>query len=107
MNRYKNLDTKCDLCDNENEDLIHFLIDCKKLEHLRDERIMVKCLDENKEQIVGKILFEYEEIEQTKNMVEKMWNFRKGKQKEKENSQVETDSHRQAPTLAHADEVHA
>ena len=106
-NRYKNLDTKCDLCDNENEDLIHFLIDCKNLEHLRDERIMVKCLDENKEQMVGKILFEYEEIEQTKNMVEKMWNFRKGKQKEKENSQVETDSHRQAPTLAHADEVHA
>ena len=80
-NRLKNMDTKCELCDNENEDLTHFLIDCKKFDHLREERIMTKYYVENKEQMIGKILFESEEMEQTKSMIERMWKYRKGKQK--------------------------
>ena len=79
-NRFKNLETKCELCENENEDLQHFLVECKGLEHLREKEIMTKGYDEDKEKMVGKILFENQEIEITKGMIEKMWKFRKTKQ---------------------------
>ena len=81
-NRFKNQNTMCELCEKEKEDLIHFIIDCKKLEHLRDEDIVKKYDDENKEQRVGKMLFENEDMEKKK-MIEKMWKYRKGKIKNK------------------------
>merc|ERR1711954_28407 len=39
-NRHRNGNTKCDLCGDEKEDLIHFLLDCKELERKRDEGII-------------------------------------------------------------------
>ena len=48
-------DTKCDLCGDEREDLVHFLIDCNKLENKRDSRIMEKFQDTDKETMAGKI----------------------------------------------------
>ena len=40
--KYTGGDTKCKLCNTENEDLVHFLINCKKLEHKRNREIMQK-----------------------------------------------------------------
>ena len=55
--RHSGGDTKCELCDNENEDLIHFLIDGKELENKRNKQIMEKNLNQDKEVMAGKILF--------------------------------------------------
>ena len=84
-NRHKNGDTSCDLCNEEREDLVHFLLDCKLLENKRHKNIMTKFHDTNKENMVGKILHSKEEIEEVKQMVESLWNHRKKLIKEKYN----------------------
>ncbi len=78
-------DTKCELCDNENEDLIHFLIDCKELENKRNKQIMEKNLNQDKEVMAGKILFGKEDKEDIKYMIDRMWKFRLGKKIQNEN----------------------
>ena len=55
--RHTGGDTKCELCNYENEDLIHFLIDCKGLEHKRNINLIQKNLNMDKEKMVGNILF--------------------------------------------------
>lgn len=74
--RHQNGDTKCELCEEEREDLTHFIIDCKELEGSRDKEIMKEHYDTNKEEMIGKILHTKEKIEAVKNMLEKMWNQR-------------------------------
>ena len=81
--KYTGGDTKCELCNTENEDLVHFLINCKKLEHKRNKEIMLKNRNENKETMVGNILFK-EDKEKTKEMITQMWNYRAGMNIEKE-----------------------
>ena len=78
-NRHRNGNTKCDLCGDEKEDLIHFLLDCKELERKRDEGIMKNYYEPNKEEMTGKILHTSEHIEAVKIMIENMWNYRKAK----------------------------
>ena len=87
--RHTGGDTKCELCDNENEDLIHFLIDCKGLEHKRNKYIIQKNLNEDKEKMAGSILFGKGDKENIKTMIEMMWNFRLGKKLQKENIKEE------------------
>ena len=77
--RHTGGDTKCELCNNENEDLIHFLIDCKELEHKRNQQIMEKKQNQNKELMAGSILFGKEDKENVKYMIDMMWKFRLGK----------------------------
>ena len=81
--KYTGGDTKCELCNTENEDLVHFLINCKKLEHKMNKEIMLKNRNENKETMVGNILFK-EDKEKTKEMITQMWNYRAGMNIEKE-----------------------
>ena len=83
--RHTGGDTKCELCDNENEDLIHFLIDCKELENKRNKQIMEKNLNQDKEVMAGKILFGKEDKEDIKYMIDRMWKFRLGKKIQNEN----------------------
>ena len=82
-NKYLGGETICDLCNTENEDLVHFLISCKKLEHKRNKEIMLRNHNENKEIMVGNILFK-ENKEKTKEMLTNMWNYRTGMYIEKE-----------------------
>ena len=85
IKRHTGGDTKCELCDNENEDLIHFLIDCKELENKRNKQIMEKNLNQDKEVMAGKILFGKEDKEDIKYMIDRMWKFRLGKKIQNEN----------------------
>ena len=71
------MDARCDLCGDEREDLVHFLIDCSKLENKRDRSIMEKCQDADKENMAGKILFDKDEIDKVKDVLEAMWKSRK------------------------------
>ncbi|CAL4078538.1 unnamed protein product, partial [Meganyctiphanes norvegica] len=77
--RYKQEDPKCELCGYKEENLIHFLIECKELEESRNKELIKKFKDENKELMAGKILFEKDEIEEIKCMLGKMWRYRKRK----------------------------
>merc|ERR1712008_316581 len=69
-------DKECKLCGNEEENMIHFIIECKEMETVRNSRLMIKYQEENKEDIIGNILFEPENIEKTKIMLGKMWKYR-------------------------------
>ena len=75
--RHKSGDTKCDLCGQVKEDLVHFLLDCKELESKRDKEIMEIYYDSDKEEMCGKILHTNRQIEEVKKMLENMWNCRK------------------------------
>ena len=75
--RHKSGDTKCDLCGQVKEDLVHFLLDCKELESKRDKEIMEIYYDSDKEEMCGKILHTNRQIEAVKKMLENMWNCRK------------------------------
>ena len=79
--RHKNEDTKCDLCGYEKENLVHFLIECKELENARNKELIKKFHDENHEIMAGRILFENNEIETTKAMLESLWICRKIKRR--------------------------
>ena len=74
--RHKGGDTKCELCNEENEDLIHFLIDCPGLEQKRNKEIMMTYKSQDKEIMAGNILFTKEKKEEVKIMIEEMWNLR-------------------------------
>ena len=78
-------DTKCELCNSENEDLIHFLLECKGLEHKRNQQIMMKNLNQNKEKKAGNMLFGKGDKEGIKIMIDKMFKFRLGRQINNEN----------------------
>ena len=49
QNRHTGGETKCDLCEDGNEDLIHFLVECKALENKRNKDIMLKNYNEDRE----------------------------------------------------------
>ena len=51
---------------------MHILIECKEMETVRNNRLMTKYQEENKENIVGRLIFEHEDIEKTKIMLRKM-----------------------------------
>ena len=71
-------ETKCPLCKQSNEDLIHFLIDCKKLEEARDPNIMRKIrVKKSKILQVRTLLFNLKEWDSIAEMIQKMWNKRK------------------------------
>ena len=76
----------CDLCKDGNEDLIHFLVECKELNHKRDNNIMLKNHHENKERMVGNILFK-EEKEKVKQMLEDMYKYRRGRTSENDKTE--------------------
>ena len=72
--RHQKGDTSCVLCEDEKEDLIHFIVNCKELENTRNNEIVKEAYDANKEQMVGKILHNNDKIEAVKSMLEAMWN---------------------------------
>ena len=74
--RHQKGDTSCVLCKEKKEDLIHFIINCEELEATRDEEIFKEAYDNDKEQMVGKILHNNDKIEKVKNMLEEMWKYR-------------------------------
>ena len=74
--RFRNENTECELCHRGEENLQHFLLECLTLEEKRDQYLMRKCWREEKEEMIGELLFDNKEIERVKNMIEKMWQKR-------------------------------
>ena len=88
-NRVKFLreDSICPVCGNENENLEHFILFCAGY---REERKKILGLQqpyqENKEQIIGKILFEFNNRSEVELIKEVLYNFWKIRNKELEKS---------------------
>ena len=83
-NKYmKKGSTVCDLCEEEDEDMSHFLLRCKKLEKERDYSFMKKKGDEDDEVILEKIFFGITDEESIKEMLTKMLRKREKLREEK------------------------
>ena len=83
--RHRGEETRCELCERGEEDLQHFMLECMTLEENRDQEIMIKHWSPDKEEMIGNIIFDKEEIGKVKKMLVKMWHKRKTEIKKKEN----------------------
>ena len=83
-NRFRNESTICELCKVEGENLEHFVLKCRNLDGSREKNFIEKFKDMNNEDILGNMLFNYENIETTKKMLENLWRDREIQLKSKQ-----------------------
>ena len=69
-------DKTCKICKEENEDIVHFLIDCKKLEKERDYNLINSNLP-NSEVKMRSLLFKDKRFQEIGNMIKNLWNKRR------------------------------
>ena len=72
----------CKLCNQEEEDLMHFLLICPSLEKGRDYSIINKNIEEPKTRLIN-CLFRNKEYQKVGKMIKDMWSIRKDKLKAK------------------------
>merc|ERR1711874_534238 len=65
-------DTICKLCGQDEENLVHFIIECKALEGKRDYDLLDSSIENPKDRMV-KFLFHSEDYQKTGCMVKKIW----------------------------------
>ena len=75
-----NHDKTCKLCKEGEEDIVHFLIDCKELEEDRNYHLIDSSLESSEEKMI-KLLFQSENYQETGYMIKKLWYRRKSLQK--------------------------
>merc|ERR1712002_296297 len=61
-NRFRNESTICELCKVEGENMEHFILKCRSLDGSREKNFLEKFKDMNNEDILGNLLFNYENI---------------------------------------------
>ena len=82
-NRFRNEETKCEMCEEEKEDLKHFLLWCPAYSDVRQKNIKLQQpYKEEEDDIIGELLFGNENIEETKITIHKFWKIREKKMKE-------------------------
>ena len=77
--------TKCDLCQGENEDLRHFLLECTGLSDIRKRNLALQQpYNEDEDEVIMMFLFEEDrrKMEERKTDLYSMWKLRKRKQRE-------------------------
>ena len=80
--RHMGESTKCDLCEEEKEDLKHFILWCPAYEEERrkSDRLQ-QPYQEDEEELLGSYLFTNENIEETKERILVFWKIREKKRK--------------------------
>ncbi len=74
--------TSCEICEEENENLEHFLLWCPEYQRERSEnKKLQRPFEEDTEKIIGELLFE-ENTEKSKETIYNMWKKREKKLKE-------------------------
>ena len=68
--------TTCKLCEEEDEDIVHFLIKCNKLEQKRDYRLINKNT-RNPEERMRELLFRNKDHIRISIMIRSMWDLRR------------------------------
>ena len=66
----------CKLCNQEEEDLVHFLMKCPALERQRNDRLLNKDLQDPKERMI-EFLFKKEKFKEKARMIRMMWYTRR------------------------------
>lgn len=78
--RFLREDSKCPVCGAEQEDLEHFLLWCKGFEEERKNILKLQQpFQENKEQLIGSVLFDFQdktEVERLKEVIYNFWKIR-------------------------------
>ena len=69
-------DSTCKLCGEEVEDIVHFLIKCKKLEAKREDRLINGTIQDPVEKL-RRLLFENEKYQEVGRMIKNLWVLRK------------------------------
>ena len=69
-------DKTCKLCKENKEDIVHFIIDCKKLEESRDYNLIDKNI-QNSEERMRKLLFRNNKYQEIGKMIKNLWTNRK------------------------------
>ena len=72
--RFLKMEMKCEVCGDEKEDIIHFILECSPLNELRSNAAeLQRPLNQNKEEIIGIFLFNPNCIETCKELLYRMW----------------------------------
>ena len=69
-------DRTCKLCKDGIEDIVHFIIDCRKLENYRDYNLIDRSIN-NSEERMRTLLFRDERYQEIGNMIKKIWEERR------------------------------
>merc|ERR1711874_565357 len=69
-------DKTCKLCKEGKEDIVHFIIDCKKLEKSRDYNLIDRNIN-NSEERMRKLLFRNNKYQEIGTMIKNLWTNRK------------------------------
>ena len=75
--RDRNHDTTCKLCGIEEEDLLHFMLKCPRLEQKRNKKLMRKWRNKNKDKQLVDMLFNERSFVKVAQMLRTMWIHRK------------------------------
>ena len=75
-NRHRRGNTECELCNVGEEDMVHFILECRYLENKRDQHLIRKYWNLDKEEMIGEMIFDNEETERVKGMLGAMWQKR-------------------------------
>ena len=75
--RHQKKETKCEMCEAPLEDLEHFLLDCPALEEERRKHISLQRPQiEQRDDLLGRVLFMSDEAGEMKDCLQRMWTFR-------------------------------
>ena len=69
-------DKTCKLCKDGIEDIVHFIIDCKMLEHCRDYQLIDMNIS-NSEERMRKLLFRNRNYQEVGKMIKELWTVRR------------------------------
>ena len=72
----QNYDATCKLCGEETEDLVHFIIKCKKLENIRDYNLIDRSI-RNTEERLRKLLYKNGKHQEIGKLIKNLWMLRK------------------------------
>ena len=75
--RHRGESELCDLCERGTENMKHFILECCRLEDMRDQQIMTKYWKADKDEMIGDMLFDRKETEKVGKMLERMYSKRK------------------------------
>ncbi len=83
--RFRGEEITCDVCGAEKEDLIHFLLWCPGYSEERRKSVKLQQpYIQEEEDIVGRYLFNNEDIEEAKREITSFWKIRERIRKERE-----------------------
>jgi len=84
----KHYNKVCKLCEQEEEDLVHFIAKCRALETKRDYGVL-DCSIEDPEERMIKFLFRQEDFQRAGKMVKELWFRRKDIMKNRQKMELE------------------